>query len=67
MKEPRQVSNVVKSDNEKAALALARRKQRDAERKRKLYSNETEEERIARKQRDALRHKLKYEEKKLLK
>lgn len=41
-----------------------KRKQKDAERHRKAYNNETEEQRKKRKERDALRHKLVYQEKK---
>lgn len=55
-----------KSDEEASPVDLQLkllRRQRDAERHRKAYSNETEEQRKKRRERDALRHKLAYQQK----
>lgn len=50
-------------DSPDAVQLRLKRQQRDAERHRAYYKNETEEQRKRRRERDALRHKAVYQEK----
>jgi hypothetical protein len=47
----------------KSEASKLKRRQRDAERHRKMYTNESEEQRKRRRERDAQRHRLAYQQK----